>query len=225
MRKLTKLFVALAFALTLPTASAQTSVPADSLDSAVATFIASNFKVAMENAIADLQQTGLKVDADAVRRMVIENMSKPYDSDAHTRATAIIENAVNSISAAASDSLLRAAAAEPGAEVLPSGLVFRTITKGHGGSPTPDSTVSVRYRATLPDGTVIDEIGPDEKPLVCKASELTPGFTEALTMMQPGGSYVLTLPAALAYGEEGVPGVVPPGCAIRFDVTLLNFEH
>ena len=225
MRIAGKFFAALAFSLTLITAPAQTSAPADSIDKAVATFISSNFKVAMDNAIADLEQTGLKVNADAVRRMVIENMSTPYDSIAHKRAMTTIENAVNSISAAASDSLLKAAAEQPGAKVLPSGLIFRTLTKGIGGSPTPESTVSVRFRAMLPDGTVIDEVTPDEAPLVCKASDLTPGFTEALTMMQPGGSYEITLPAALAYGEEGVPGVIPPGCAIRFDVTLLNFEH
>ncbi len=221
---LKRLFALTLFALTLTGVSAQTNMRADSLDRAVATFIASNFKVAMDNAIADLERTGLKIDATAIRRMVIENMPAPYDSAAHNAATAIIEKAVNSVSIAASDSLLKTAADAPGAEMLPSGLVFRTIAKGTGASPTPASTVTVRYRASLPDGSVIDEIDSDEKPLTCKASDLTKGFTEALTMMQAGGKYIITLPSDLAYGAEGVPGVVPPDCAIQFEVTLLNFE-
>lgn len=225
MRGLKKLFVTLTAALTLLGASAQPdAATADSLNRAVATFIASNFKVAMENAIADLGNTGVKFDADAVRRMVIEDMSKPYDSEAHNRAMSVIEASVNAVSAAASDSLLQAAAAQPGAEVMPSGLVFRTVEQGSGGHPTPESTVTVRYRASLPDGTVIDEVLPEEEPLVCKASDLTKGFTEGLTMMQPGGKYTITLPADLAYGKDGVQGVIPPDCAISFDVTLLNFE-
>ena len=61
-------------------------------------------------------------------------------------------------------------------------------------------------------------------PMTCKASDLTKGFTEALTMMQPGGKYIITLPSDLAYGKEGVPGVVPPDCAIQFEVTLLKSE-
>lgn len=224
MIKLRRIVAALALTLTLTAASGQGSVPSDSLDRAVATFIASNFKAAMSNAIADLEHTGLKIDAEAIRAMIIEQMSTPYDSAAHSRATAAIEKAVSDVSAAASDSLLKAAAAEPGAKVLPSGLIFRTLEKGAGGSPTVESTVSVRFKASLPDGTVIDEIGPGEPPLSCKASDLTKGFTEALTMMQPGGRYLITLPADLAYGKEGVDGVIPPDCAIQFEVTLLNFN-
>lgn len=224
MRGFRRFIALIVLALTLTSATAQTNERTDSLDRAVATFIASNFKVAMDNAIADLECTGLKIDAAAIRRMVIEDMPSPYDSDAHNAATAVIENAVGRVSIAASDSLLKAASAQPGAEVLPSGLVFRTLEKGQGASPTLASTVTVRYRATLPDGTVIDEIAPGDEPMTCKASDLTKGFTEALTMMQPGGKYIITLPSDLAYGKEGVPGVVPPDCAIQFEVSLLKYE-
>lgn len=224
MRGFRRFIALIVLALTLTAVAAQTNERTDSLDRALATFIASNFKVAMNNAIADLERTGLKIDAAAIRRMVIEDMPEPYDSAAHSAATAVIESAVGRVSIAASDSLLKAAAAQPGAEVLPSGLVFRTLEKGQGTSPTPASTVTVRYRATLPDGTVIDEIGPGDVPMTCKASDLTKGFTEALTMMQPGGKYIITLPSDLAYGKEGVPGVVPPDCAIQFEVTLLKSE-
>ncbi len=43
-------------------------------------------------------------------------------------------------------------------------------------------------------------------------------------MMRRGGSYRLTMPASLGYGEEGVPGSIPPGCALQFEVELVDFD-
>src|SRR3954471_70950 len=51
---------------------------------------------------------------------------------------------------------LKAAAAEAGAVVTESGLVYRTLKEGTGASPTAADTVKVHYRGTLADGTEFD---------------------------------------------------------------------
>lgn len=198
--------------------------PVDSVDAAVAGFIASNFKLTLTNALTDFAKTGVKFNEATVRKAVIEQMSTPYDAEQHRRDVTIIENAVAAVAAADSDSLLNAAKSVPGAIITPSGLVFRADAPGQGPVPTTESTVAIRYVASLPDGTVVDEIRPDEAPMVTQVGELAPGVAEGLTMMQAGGTYTLTIPAALAYGHEGIDGVIPPDCAMQFIVNLISIE-
>jgi peptidylprolyl isomerase len=42
--------------------------------------------------------------------------------------------------------------------------------------------------------------------------------------MKIGGQRELVIPAALAYGERGAGGVIPPGATLVFDVQLLAVE-
>jgi len=42
--------------------------------------------------------------------------------------------------------------------------------------------------------------------------------------MKVGGQRELVIPAALAYGERGAGGVIPPGASLVFDVELLAVE-
>lgn len=55
-----------------------------------------------------------------------------------------------------------------------------------------------------------------------RPSQLVPGMTEGICMMQAGGNYILTIPAALAYGAQGAGGVIPPDTPLRFDVELVD---
>ena len=65
---------------------------------------------------------------------------------------------------------------------------------------------------------IFDTIGPDEEPMTARVSDLAPGLAEALTRIPAGSSAVITLPAPLAYGSEGIPGVIPPDSALRFEI-------
>ena len=42
--------------------------------------------------------------------------------------------------------------------------------------------------------------------------------------MKVGGLRRLIIPADLAYGQEGAGGVIPPGAALVFEVTLVGIE-
>ena len=58
--------------------------------------------------------------------------------------------------ALAQSDVLKAAAAEPGAVVTDSGLVYRSLKDGQGASPTAADTVKVHYKGMFPDGREFD---------------------------------------------------------------------
>ena len=110
-----------------------------------------------------------------------------------------------------------APAVEQGIVTTASGLRIRTLAAGTGAAPQPGGAVRVSYEGRLADGTVFDAAA---EPVGLPVSQLVPGFTEALLMMRVGGRYRFWIPAPLAYGERGVPGVIPPGAELEFTVTL-----
>ena len=208
----------------LGSAAQTTATLTDSVDRAVAVFIASNIKLAIANALQGITDTGLTVDTAAVRAMLPALLAEPYNEAEHNDAVAAIDNAINSLTAKESAELLAKAAA-PGAVTLPSGVVVETILDGKGDTLTPDDTVLLRYTGRLPDGTVFDSIGLDQEPMTTVVSDLVAGMTEGLTHMRRGGEYRLTIPAEHAYGAAGIPGVIPPGSALQFDISVLEQQH
>lgn len=106
-----------------------------------------------------------------------------------------------------------------GVQMTPSGLLYEVITEGEGPHPTDSDNVKVTYTGKLSDGTVFDQT---ERPVQFPVSNLVPGFTEGLKLMKPGGTYRLFIPATLGYGDLGAGGVIPPGAALDFTVTLLE---
>ncbi|MDE6207252.1 MAG: FKBP-type peptidyl-prolyl cis-trans isomerase [Muribaculaceae bacterium] len=204
-------------------APAQTAAtPADSLNRAVAVFIASNVAMAVDNAMADLMVTGVDVDTARVKALVTEELYRSHSEADRREAIATIEKAVDAVMTAANADIIAQAQAAPGAVTLPSGVVLETILEGTGSTPAAEDNVALRYTGRLPDGTVFDGIAPDETPMRVRASDLVPGMTEGLTHMRRGGEYRLTIPAAMAYGANGVPGVIPPNCVLQFDISLLD---
>lgn len=117
---------------------------------------------------------------------------------------------------------LASAAAEKGAVVTESGLVFLSLKDGKGPSPTAADTVQVHYRGTFPDGREFDSSYARSQPASFPLNRVIKCWTEGVQRMQVGGKARLTCPAAIAYGDRGAGnGLIPAGAVLRFEVELL----
>ena len=106
-------------------------------------------------------------------------------------------------------------------EKTASGLVFRTIQAGTGPVITTADAVLADYELRLPDGKLLDSSAQHGGPQVMAATQTIPGFGEALTKMQKGGTYHFVVPPKLGYGETPPPGV-PPKTNLEFDVHIVD---
>jgi len=129
--------------------------------------------------------------------------------------------ALNLGSAVAADATLDAAAKEPGATVTASGLVYRSLKDGTGGSPKASDRVKVNYRGMFPDGREFDSSYKRNQAAEFPLGGVIPCWTEGVQRMKVGGQAKLTCPAKIAYGERGAGGVIPPNATLVFEVELL----
>ncbi len=125
---------------------------------------------------------------------------------------------------AQTDAVAAAAAKEPGAAVKPSGLVFLSQRDGAGPSPGPTDTVKVNYRGTFPDGREFDSSYKRGQPIEFPLNGVIKCWTEGVQLMKVGGKAKLTCPSAIAYGERGAGGVIPPNSTLVFEVELLGIK-
>ena len=84
--------------------------------------------------------------------------------------------------------------------------------------------MSVNYRGTLLDGKEFDSSYKRGQPATFPVNGVIKGWTEALQLMKEGSKWELFIPPALAYGENGAGGVIPPSAALIFEVELLSVK-
>lgn len=120
-----------------------------------------------------------------------------------------------------SEAWLDSIAGRDGVHKSLTGMLYEVVSEGDG-SVYPRSQscdVVVEYEGRLYNGKVFDRTE-EGKTARFNLSSLIPGFAEGLYLMSPGSHYRIYLPAELAYGEQGVPGVIPSNAALEFDVVL-----
>jgi FKBP-type peptidyl-prolyl cis-trans isomerase FkpA len=111
-----------------------------------------------------------------------------------------------------------------GVKTTESGLQYVVLSEGSGVKPKATDTVKVHYTGTFTDGKTFDSSVERGEPAEFVVEEVIPGWVEALQLMPVGSKYKLFIPSALAYGEEGAGGVIPPFSTLVFEVELLSIE-
>jgi peptidylprolyl isomerase len=114
---------------------------------------------------------------------------------------------------------------------LENGLQWCDLRVGDGPSPIPGAMVRAHYRGTLAsNGREFDSSYSRGRPLsfpigkgaVIKGWDASIlGDGGSLPAMKEGGKRLVTIPAALAYGDRGAGGVIPPGAALTFTIELM----
>ncbi len=115
---------------------------------------------------------------------------------------------------------------KPGVKVTESGLQYRQLqapAKASARKPTWASTVQVRYKGTLIDGSVFDETKAAEPPAEFEAGGVIKGWQEALTSMQEGEKWEVVIPSELAYGCKG-KGQIKSDQVLVFEIDLLKVK-
>ena len=123
---------------------------------------------------------------------------------------------------------LAASAQSPASEAASAtgspGLTFRMLRQGRGASPTAADTVKVHYRGTLLDGTEFDSSYARNAPATFPLGRVIKCWTEGVQRMKVGGKAELVCPPALAYGDRGAGGLIPPNATLRFEIELLEIN-
>lgn len=97
---------------------------------------------------------------------------------------------------------------------------------GIGDEAISGKKVTVNYIGTLTDGTKFDSSYDRNEPFsfVLGAGQVIEGWDKGVVGMKVGGKRKLTIPSSLAYGDSGIPGAIPGGATLVFDVELLKVE-
>jgi len=105
------------------------------------------------------------------------------------------------------------------------------VVAGTGAEAVAGSRATVHYSGWLYDpaqpgsrGTPFDSSRESGRAFTFQvgAGQVIAGWDQGVQGMKVGGQRRLVIPAALAYGERGAGGVIPPGATLVFDVELLD---
>lgn len=96
----------------------------------------------------------------------------------------------------------------------------------HGNGPKAQrgDVVCVHYTGMLEDGTKFDSSHDRGEPLefVLGSGQVIAGWDQGVAQLNVGDKARLTIPSELAYGTQGVGGLIPPNATLIFDVELVG---
>jgi len=109
-------------------------------------------------------------------------------------------------------------------DFIPSGIVKEDLVVGRGATAQSGHDVVVHYVGWLTNGQQFDSSRARRDPLdfALGAGDVIKGWDQGIEGMKVGGKRKLTIPAELAYGDQGCGGVIPPQATLVFEVELLE---
>lgn len=179
----------------------------------------------------NFQRQNVDINTDAFAAGFKDAMSgrKPLMTEQEVRDTLMAferdlqqkQTAVGKKNAADAEKFLADNKNKDGVKTTASGLQYKVLKEGSGAQPKSSDTVTVNYRGTLTDGTEFDSSYKRGQPASFPVGGVIKGWTEALQLMKVGSKYQLFIPANLAYGDQGRPGI-PPNSLLIFEVELMD---
>lgn len=105
-------------------------------------------------------------------------------------------------------------------------LKIEDIKIGEGQEVKKGDTISIHYVGTLLNGTKFDSSVDRGTPFetVIGVGDVIKGWDEGVIGMKVGGKRKLTIPAFMAYGEQGAGSVIPPNSTLIFELELLGIK-
>jgi FKBP-type peptidyl-prolyl cis-trans isomerase len=112
-------------------------------------------------------------------------------------------------------------------DVTPSGLLYIELAHGEGAEARNGMMVAVHYTGYLMDSTKFDSSLDRNDPIrfVLGEGRVIKGWDEGLLGMRVGQRRKLIIPPQLGYADRGVPGLIPPGAELVFDVELVEAKN
>jgi FKBP-type peptidyl-prolyl cis-trans isomerase len=103
-------------------------------------------------------------------------------------------------------------------------LLTEDLVVGNGATAEAGQDIVVHYVGRLADGKQFDSSFARRDPLdfALGAGDVIKGWDQGLPGMKVGGKRRLTIPPELAYGDQGLAGVIPPKATLVFEVELLE---
>jgi len=109
------------------------------------------------------------------------------------------------------------------ADSTASGLHYIITDPGSGNAhPELSSTVQVKYKGYLTNGTVFDQTQPGQS-ISFPLNGVIEGWKEGIRLFTKGGKGVLLVPSYLGYGPGGSGSAIPPNTVLVFDIELIDF--
>lgn len=106
-------------------------------------------------------------------------------------------------------------------------LKVEVLNEGTGEGAKNGDNVSVHYTGVLEDGTKFDSSIDRGAPFsfTLGAGNVIKGWDMGVLGMKVGEKRKLTIPSNLAYGPSGVPGSIPGGATLIFEVELFGINQ
>ena len=114
-------------------------------------------------------------------------------------------------------------AKKEGIKKLENGVFYEVLVEGKGEIPADTSRVKVNYEGKLINDSIFDSSYERNEPTTFRCNQVIPGWTNALTHMPVGSTWMVYIPQDQAYADRKA-GMIDPFSCLIFKIELLGIE-
>ncbi len=105
-------------------------------------------------------------------------------------------------------------------------IMAQIVREGSGEAAKNGDKITVHYTGYFEDGTKFDSSVDRGQPFSFDlgVGQVIPGWDLGVVGMKVGEVRKLVIPPQFAYGEQGVPGAIPPNAVLIFEIELLGIN-